>query len=54
MLPIEARSLRGLPRFQLWDHTQASPRRQETHVFKTSGGPTVGGKGGAGRFLCLA
>ena len=34
MLRKEARSLQGLPRFQLWDYTQASPCRQETHVFK--------------------
>ena len=34
MLPIEAQSLQGLPRFQLWDYTQASPCRQERDVFK--------------------
>ena len=34
MVPVEARSLQGLPRFQLWDYTQVSPRRQETHGFK--------------------
>ena len=34
MLPIEARSLQGLPHFQLWDYTQVSPCRQETDVFK--------------------